>query len=50
MWISRKRWTALEKRVAALEEKYQRQQSEQEAIPRNLREILLAQREEHARE
>ena len=37
-------------RVAALEIELQRLQSEREAIPRKLREILLAQREEHAHE
>ena len=50
MWISRTEWTALKKRVAALEAQFQKLQSQKEATPQYLREILLAQREEHSRE
>lgn len=47
MWISRTEWTALKKRVAALEAQFQKLQSQKEAMPQELRKILLAQREEH---
>lgn len=50
MWISKARWMALEKRVAALEAQFQKLQSQKEAMPQRLREILLAQYEEHSRE
>lgn len=43
----KKRIKTLEKRVATLEIALQRLQSEKEAIPQKLQEILLAQREEH---
>ena len=50
MWISKRRWESLVKRVTALENKFQEQQLKEMAIPDHLREILEAQREGHAHE